>query len=98
MNWFERHLNWTLILGTIGSLLAAFIASFIVGIIFYNLPDKDVEGIATLINIPIISIGTIITIVWVLRHKNRSLWWLLMAFVPFGYIVWLCLKNKNYEY
>jgi len=32
---------------------------------------------------------------WVLSNKDRSLWHLLWAITPFGWIVFLCLKNRT---
>ena len=39
---------------------------------------------------------TIVLESWYLIKKDRSLWWLLMAnLVPFGFIVFICLKNRS---
>ena len=32
---------------------------------------------------------------WILRKKARSLWWVLILFVPFGWIVFLSLENRK---
>ena len=55
-------------------------------------------GLIELVVMGIIITLAIIILVWrfALRRKNRSLWWIpLGIFVPFGWIVLLCLKNKK---
>ena len=91
-SWFERHLNWTMVFGMLGAYLAVFVVDLII-----ILSDPYVSDVALSV------IGLIITLVvlipvwgWALRKKNRSLWWLpLGLFVPFGFIVLLCLENRN---
>ena len=91
-NWFERHLNWTMVLGLLGAYLAVFIVDLII-----ILSDPYVSDDVLFV------IGLIITLAiltpvwwWALRRKNRSLWWLpLGLFVPFGFIVLLCLENRG---
>ncbi|MEA1872227.1 MAG: zinc-ribbon domain-containing protein [Chloroflexota bacterium] len=83
-NWFERHLNWAMVLASLG----AFVVNFIIHISY-----GESIGIGYLI-IPM----AILALVWgwTLRKKNRSLWWLpLGLFVPFGFIVLLCLDNRS---
>lgn len=92
LSWFERHLNWTMFFGLLGAYLAVFIAVFII-----VLADPYAsDDIAYVIGI-IISLAVLIPVWgWALRRKNRSLWWLpLGLFVPFGFIVLLCLENKS---
>ena len=100
MNWFQRHLNWSLVLATIGT----YFASFGVGLLFgYTMaPEvvlmsaKDLEGTSILIGI-IVGLAILIPIsVWFLHRKGRRLGWLGMLFVPFGLIVLLCLRNHRY--
>lgn len=91
-NWFERHLNWTMVFGVLGATLVNVVVQL--GIISYDPYVSDdvlyVIGfvIALAILIPVLG--------WALRRKNRSLWWLpLGLFVPFGWIVLLCLDNRS---
>lgn len=91
-NWFERHLNWTMVLAW----PAAFVVGFIVGMIVVSIDpyvsDTALEAVGFLLGAVVFSLiwG------WALRKKNRSLWWLLLGlFVPFGFIVLLCLENKS---
>lgn len=77
MNWFQRHLNWTMILTALA---------------WYILAGIEGSGIGWLIGLvvcfPIYG--------WILSQKRRSLWWLLILFVPFGWIVFLCLENRSH--
>ena len=97
MNWFQRHLNYIVVL----SWLAAYLL-FIMLIAFGAFvlePYMNLAGIAedvflwlvliTFVALPLIVAG------WELRRKGRSLWWLLIFFVPFGWIVFLCLENRT---
>lgn len=91
-NWFERHLNWTMVLGVVGAYLAVFIAVFAIVLFDPYVSDVALSGIGLIITL------AILTPVWgwALRRKNRSLWWLpLGLFVPFGWIVLLCLENRS---
>ncbi len=108
MNWFKRHLNWTLGLGIlIGFILATggsvkalaesviflsfsgFVASLLTGLSSGNRGALDliftVIGLAICIPISI----------WVLKQKHRTSWWVLMVFVPWGFIVLPCLGNRG---
>ena len=83
-NWFERHLNWTMVLALAG----AYVVNFIIHVSY-----GESIGIGYLI-----IFMAILALVWgwTLRKKNRSLWWLpLGLFVPFGFIVLLCLENRS---
>jgi peptidoglycan/LPS O-acetylase OafA/YrhL len=97
MNWFQRHLNWTMVLVLAGLSLLITIPGVLIAFTRYDIHWLAVALIVKVF-IPLIVAGVIITAVWVLRRKKRSLWWLLMILVPLGFIVWLCLKNKNDEY
>lgn len=95
LNWFQRHLNWSW-------LLISFVASIVIGISLglivafadpYGLyiSDTALDWISYFIGIAI-SMGVGI---WVLDRKGRSFWWLLIFFVPFGWIIFLCLENRR---
>lgn len=91
-NWFERHLNWTMVLGV----LAAYAAAFVAGLVIAS--SDPYVSVDVLYIVGVIVDLAVITPVWwwALRRKNRSLWWLpLGLFVPFGWIVVLCLENKS---
>lgn len=100
MNWFERHLNWTIVLAYLGAWIANLIVFIFVGSAIVQ-ADPHVSGEA-IRNVRDIIIGTITLAVliptwgWSLRRKNRSLWWLLLGLlVPFGGIALLVLKNRS---
>ena len=96
LNWFQRHLNWSLVLVTIG----VFFVGLAVGSLFgYTTPElsllsyESIEWITFFIGV-IISLAVFIPFtIWFLRRKGRSLGWVGMLFVPFGLIVLLCLRN-----
>jgi MFS family permease len=95
-NWFQRHLNWTWFLVTaVGSYLLGFVLGLIVGSVdpyARYISDEALYGLAYLLGIVLaLSVGG-----WVLRRKSRSLWWLFIFFVPFGWIAFLCLENRSY--
>jgi len=93
VNWFERHLNWTMVLALVGVYGVNFINGLMAGLSTHYVPYLTWFDIGLMI----ISLA-ILALVWgwALRRKNRSLWWLpLGLFVPFGFIVLLCLENKS---
>ena len=86
-SWFERHLNWTMVLGWVGAYVIIFAVVFFAALVYPSISDETAEGIGVVI-------GLIITLpvaVWVLRKKNRSMWWLLISGSPF----FLLLSNKG---
>ncbi len=87
MNWFQRHLNWTYILGVVVFLVLCFIMGLILGTIDPYVADETLDVVVYLILFIIMFPMSI----WVLKRKNRSLWWLLLAswFSP------LWLGNKS---
>ena len=87
ISWFERHLNWTVVIAGMASEVLAFIVIILVDPF---VPDEVVAGLWVVIYLLVVlAVGG-----WALRKKNRSLAWLLILFVPFGWIVFLCLKNR----
>ena len=96
MNWFERHLNWTVILATLASYLVAFILAFLFGVMFWYLPGEDLEAIGGLIGFTVPVVPVSIVLGWALRQKQRRLWWILLWWlVPFGWIFVLTLENRS---
>ena len=91
-SWFQRHLNWTMVLAWPAVFAVAFMLGMVVGAIDPYVSSTEIEGMGALTGLVVLSLiwG------WALRQKNRSLWWLLLGlFVPFGFIVILCLENKS---
>jgi Tfp pilus assembly protein PilF len=91
-NWFERHLNWTMVLAWVGAYVVNFIIGFMIASSDPYVSYGELFGIGLIIAVAILAPvwG------WTLKKKNRSLWWLpLGLFVPFGFIVLLFLENKS---
>jgi type III secretory pathway component EscS len=95
LNWFQRHLNWTWFLfAVVGTFLLSFVIGLIVGLTdpyARYISDETLYWLIYLIGIAV----ELILGAWVLRRKARSLWWLLILFIPFGWIVFLCLDNRR---
>lgn len=74
MNWFERHLNWTLLLGVIGGPFVFFWISFaLLNLINYFAPKlADVIGVPIISSEPIIFILIIISVVAWYSGKRRQ--------------------------
>jgi len=88
MNWFERHLNWTMVLAWVGGCVIVFIVAFLIALAAPYVPEDELYVIGMLISLVVsLAVGY-----WVLRKKNRSLWWLLLS--GWGSPLWL--QNKRY--
>jgi len=81
--WFQRHLNWTYVIGIAAGYAFAFILGFAMG---YSDPDvnDDAAGLVGQLGFiaVIFAVGG-----WVLVAKGRSLWWVLLA--GWGSPLWL---------
>lgn len=87
MNWFERHLNWTMVLGWVGAWVIAFIVGFLIALADHYVSEDALDAIGFVIVLVVsLAVGH-----WVLRKKNRSMWWLLISGSPF----FLLLSNKS---
>ena len=87
INWFERHLNWTMVLAWVSMYVIAVIAGLLLAITNSYISEDALQGIGFVI-------GLMITLppgYWVLKKKNRSMWWLLIAGSPF----FLLLQNRS---
>jgi len=92
MNWFKRHLNWTLFIGVV-----------IIEIPLYVLILGDINSIAlpTLFTtIGAVLIAEFSLEVWYLYQKKRSYAYVLLNFlkpfyIPIGFIIMLSLSNKR---
>jgi hypothetical protein len=91
-NWFERHLNWTLVLGALAINFAVVFFVFVLAVIGRHfLTSKEIIIVFLILYLVLTAIHT----GWYLRKKKRSLFWILMWFVPFGEIFLLCLTNRS---
>ena len=87
MNWFERHLNWTWMLGFVLCALILIIASIIL-IIIDNGASFDIIWIV-LIALPLVIMLPLT--LWVLNKKGRDLVWFLLG----SFLSPLWLSNKK---
>lgn len=87
MNWFERHLNWTVVLGWLAAGIVASVAFTLEGVtgLVSNVPQM--MGVA----------GVFLITSWHLGRKSRSQLNLLWLLCPFGWIVVLCLRNRRVQ-
>jgi len=69
MNWFKRHLNWTLLIG------------LFIGLLLYGIADMISWYILLRISA---LIGLLVLQIWYLTRKNRSLGWLFLNWLIGG--------------
>jgi len=81
--WFQRHLNWTVVIIWVLLLPLCVIIADIIGIPI----DIIILVVPILIILPLTG--------WALKQKNRSLWWLLLFIIPFLWLVYLGLENRS---
>jgi len=93
LNWFQRHLGWTIVLTWFALRLGGVIVIVSLGPTMTPEAASAFNGFSYLVGIVV---GSIVC-GWVLRQKKRSLWWLLLIPVPFGWWVFLLLENKRVE-
>jgi hypothetical protein len=101
-NWFQRHLNWTwvfaqLAVGLIGFfLVTVFVSSLFASSAFPSEASFFASFSVLQIIVLVLQIASVFGVGgWVLRRKDRSLGWLLIFLVPFGWIIFLFLENRN---
>ncbi len=105
VNWFQKHLNLTLTVFAVGTYLLT-----MVGFAPAESTEQERSMVGLLIQLvnPAITnetmgwfyLPTWLALMlpvegWVLSKKNRSLWHLLWAITPFGWIIILFLKNQS---
>lgn len=89
LNWFQSHLNWTMILALIG-------LSIIVGIgaaIGAATDSAAPIAVMALLALPLMLIAW----GWALRRRNRSLWWILLCLFapPLGLLLFFYLERRS---
>jgi tetratricopeptide (TPR) repeat protein len=88
MNWFERHLNWTMVLAWLSTYVISFILASLLILIDPYMLDDIFFTIIVIANLAVvIAVGQ-----WVLRKKNRSLAWLLICWT------WFFLLIENHSF
>lgn len=90
-NWFERHLNWTMVLAWVGSYLIVIIVWILAILADPYISDDALIAIYVILYVIIPLIVSIAVGQWVLRKKNRSMWWLLLS----SSIFFLFISNKS---
>ena len=87
-SWFERHLNWTMVLAWIGSYLIIYLVWFLAILADPNISEDALVAMYFVIPIVVsVAVGQ-----WVLRKKNRSLAWLLICWT------WFFLLIENHSF
>ena len=84
LNWFQRHLNLTLVIVVIGGWLLCYVVAMAMA--------RPLPPVLFFVWIAV----TFGISGWVLQEKGRSLWnllWFLLNFI--GLIVFLCMENKR---
>ena len=88
-NWLERHLNWTVVLAEIAVSIVlgiVFLLLFALAFTIDYLSTGEVENSlfwVMMLIYTILHLAVILPVAgWALRKKCRSLWWLLILFVP----------------
>lgn len=102
-NWFQRHLNWTWVFAqwAVGLILYIVVTVFVTSLVVSgpNFPSEASFFASISVIQMIVLVLQLIAVfgvgAWVLRRKDRSLGWLLIILVPFGWIVFLCLENRS---
>ena len=88
MNWFEKHLNWTMVLAWLSTYVLSFILASLMVLIDPYIPDGAFFFIIVIADLAVvIGVGQ-----WVLRKKNRSLAWLLISWT------WFFLLVENHSF
>ncbi|MBI4187395.1 MAG: hypothetical protein HY530_07845 [Chloroflexi bacterium] len=108
MSWLQGHLNWTAGLSIFVGLL--FIAAGDIKIAVESIPffsfTRLIMELGEDLSAGVIypqwllfsMIGVAIPLSvsgWVLKRKDRSLWWILIPFAPFGWIVFFMLIRER---
>lgn len=96
MSWFNKHLNWTFFLGS----LLSWGLGWGIGNTYIIFNPYAPEGIYYLVYWLVTTACAFVIGKWYLKHKNRSLGYLLwMPFILSGWVLLglLCMKNKTEE-
>lgn len=108
MNWFEKHLNWTMGIGILLCIIviaiydAKQVLETIIFISFTGLASSIFSnffaGRIDIIGLLFTVVGLALCIavsIWVLKQKHRTLWWALIIFVPLGWVFIPRLENRS---
>ena len=84
VNWFQRHLNWTLVLGIVAGYAVMFALSLL---LFIVSETEDVYNTLVIVIFMLYVLSIVILSGWVLRKKSHSLWYLLLFLIPLWAII-----------
>ena len=87
MNTLRKHLNWTWVLAIVFYLIMAFVLGLSIGLLAPETSDGALDVMVYVLGFAIMFPMSL----WVLKMKNRSLWWVLLA----GWFSPLWLSNKR---
>lgn len=102
-SWFQRHLHWTWVFAQLAvGVITFFLITVFATSLFVSsttLPSDEslfASVSAIQIIVLVLQIASVFGVgAWVLRRKDRSLGWLLIFLVPFGWIIFLFLENRS---
>ncbi len=96
-SWFARHLNWTALISWTGLIPVWLVGGFLTGVIAAMAGfEANFDGAAGYLWTAIFAAAWLVpTNGWILRKKKRKLWHLSWLFIPFGWIIFLSLENRN---
>ncbi len=88
MNWFKRHLNWSLFLSSVVAIILVYTGASIMGAGESNWP--------IFVSLLVISVTFMLWVeIWYLRQKGRSLWNLFQNLLPYPLSLIMLLKLRN---
>ena len=105
VSWFKKHLNLTLIVVAVGTYLLTMVTfapaettgqgQSVAGSLIRLVNPTISNETMSWFYLPMWLVLMLPVEGWVLSKKNRSLWHLLWAITPFGWIIILYLKNQS---
>lgn len=90
LNWVQRHLNWV----TFISMLLIYPLFPLVAYIISSINPYMSTAVFSIIVFVVLGLWIFGINGWVLRRKNRSLGFLLLFIIPFGWIAFFFVENK----
>ncbi len=79
MYWFQKHLNWTLVLG----IVAGYAVMFALSLLLFTVSEtENVYNTLVMVTFMLYVLSIVILSGWVLRKKRYGLWYLLLFLIP----------------
>lgn len=102
MDWFKKHLNWTAFLAILLCLMVSTggsVKTFVETLVFISFARFfAILFLGSVNELIFAAIGLILSVpilIWVLKQKQRTLWWVFIIFVPFGWVIFPRLENRS---